>query len=87
MKESGLGQWLCVPDHKCDEIQQKHPTIATQMRATVEYWLSVDPTPSWRRLLRALDGCGEHQTAENITPYVEALTGEYCTLYASMITQ
>ena len=68
---------MCL-DHKLAEIAQQHSTRANQTRATLEYWLSVDPTPSWRRLVRALEGSRELQAADRVRPYVEPLTGEYC---------
>ena len=66
-----------MPDHKLDEIQQ-HSTQANQTRAVVKYWLSVDPTPSWRRLVQALEYSEEHQTADKVKLCVEPLTGEHC---------
>ena len=78
MKGFGLGLRLGVPRHKLDEIEQQHSTRTNQTRATLEYWLSVDPTPSWRRLGWALEVNGKHQAAERVRPYVEPLTGEYC---------
>ena len=78
MKRLGLGLRLRVPDRKLAEIRQQHSTWTNQTRATLEYWLSVDPTPSWRRLVWALEDSGEHQAAERVRPYVEPLTGEYC---------
>ena len=72
-----LGQWLIVPEHKLDEIKQQHSTHANQTRAIVEYWLSVDPTPSWRRLVWALNGCKEHQALDKVKHNVEPLTGEH----------
>ena len=74
----GLGIWLCVPDHKLREIAQQHTTQANRTRATIAYWLSLDPTPSWRRVVLALEGSNKHKAAERVKPYVEPLTGEYC---------
>ena len=76
MNLSWLQVWLYVPDRKRVEIDQQHSTQADQMRATVEYWLSVDPTPSWRRLVWALEKSEEHQAVDIVNPYVEPLTGE-----------
>ena len=76
MRGYGLGQWLRVPRHKHDEIKRQHSTRANQTRATVEHWLSVDPTPSWRRLVWALEISEEHQAADRVKPYVEPLTGD-----------
>ena len=67
-----------MPDDKNVEIRQRHSTQANQTRAVVKYWLSVDPTPSWRRVVWALEGSKEHQAADKVKPYVEPLTGEHC---------
>ena len=72
----GLSGWLCIPAHTQQKIQEQHSTPAEQMKATVQYWLSVDPTPSWRRLIWALEACKEDTAAERLKPYAEPLTGE-----------
>ena len=89
MRDDGLGAWLRVPNHKLDEIRQQHSTQTNQMRATVEYWLSVHPTPSWRRLIRALEYSEEHQAVEKVKPYLEPLTGKYwhVPLYVPVLTR
>ena len=74
--QGGLGVWLSVPDHKLREIERQHTTQANRTRATIAYWLSVDPTPSWRRVVWGLEWSGK--AAERVKPYVEPLTGEYC---------
>ena len=78
MKITGLGMWLRVPDHKLEEIKQQNSSQANQTRAVVKYWLSVDPTPSWRRLVVSLEWSKEHQAADKVKPCVEPLTGEHC---------
>ena len=75
---SGLWTYLCVPLHKRIEIKGQHTTEANGTRATIAYWLSVDPTPSWRRVVQSLEDSEEHKAAERVKPYVEPLTGEYC---------
>ena len=72
----GLGAALSVPFNKLDEIKQQHSLKPNQMRATVEHWLSLDPTPSWRRLVWALDVCKEHHAVDRVKPYMEPLTGD-----------
>ena len=81
-----LRKCLSVPDQKFREIQQKHSNYTDWTRATVEYWLSVDPTPSWRRLVEALEHSGGYQAAVRVTPYMESLTGEYCICHRVCIT-
>ena len=78
MKFNGLVDWLRIPDHQRDKIRRQHSTQANQTRAIIDYWLSVDPTPSWRRVVEALECSEEHKAAERVKPYVEPLTGEYC---------
>ena len=74
-REGGLGILLSVPHH---EIERQHTTQADRTRATIAYWLSLDPTPSWRRVVWGLECSNEHKAAERVKPYVELLTGEYC---------
>ena len=45
---------LCVPDSKRDEIRDHYPP-EDHRRVLVDWWLSTDPTPSWRRLIHRLD--------------------------------
>ena len=78
MKRSGLGVWLNVPVHQRDKIERQHSTQANQTRAIIDHWLSVDPTPSWRRVVHSFEWSREHKAAERVKPYVEPLTGEYC---------
>ena len=66
-----LGAWLIVPQSRF----KQHATCAEQMKAIIEYWLSVDPTPSWRRLLWALVGIGEHKKVKKMELNLEPLTG------------
>lgn len=42
----------------------------------VECWLSLDPSPSWRRLVVALEFSGERWALGSVMKYVEPLTGE-----------
>ena len=77
MKKEGLGHQLRVPDHVLYEIKKQHSTQADQTTATVQYWLSVDPKPSWRRLMMALQRSNEYKAVKNVKPYIEPLTGEY----------
>ena len=71
----GLGTWLCVPDTKLDEIEALYSTVEERVRAVVEYWWAVDPTPSWRRIITALDCTEQHQIADQIRHNAEPLTG------------
>ena len=77
MKKKGLAYQLRVPHHVCSEIQKQHSTTSTQTIATVEYWLSVDPKPSWRKLMMALENINEHRVMNNVKLNIEAPTGQY----------
>ena len=77
MKKKGLAYQLRVPHHVCSEIEKQHSTKSAQTKATVEYWLSVDPKPSWRRLMMALENINEHEAMTNVKPNIEAPTGQY----------
>ena len=77
MKKEGLGYQLRVPRHVLYEIRNQHSTKTAQTRATVKYWLSVDPKPSWRRLMMALQCSNESEAMSVVKPHVESLSGEY----------
>ena len=80
MRLKGLAYQLRVPHHVCSEIKKQHSTKSAQTKATLEYWLSVDPKPSWRRLMMALENVNEHlenEAMNNVKPYIEATTGQY----------
>ena len=76
MRKGGLGNQLRVPRHVLSKIEKEHSTKADQTTETVKYWLSVEPKPSWRRLMEALQCSKEHKAVKNVMPYIEALTGE-----------
>ena len=70
-----LGRWLRVPQSKRNEIRRRYSSPADRRRAVVAYWMKVDPTPSWRRVIQVLGRMGEHQVADAVRPYAEPLTG------------
>ena len=67
-----LGGWLMVPQRRL----KQESTRAEQMKATIDYWLSVDTTPSWRRLLWALVVIKEDKIVEKLKSHLEQLTGK-----------
>ena len=71
----GLGYLLRVPNSKVIEIVELYSTVEERVRAVVEYWWAVDPTPSWRRIITALDDAEEYQIADQIRHNAEPLTG------------
>ena len=74
-EEYGLGWQLCVPDAVLDEIERNYSTVEGRVRGVVEYWWQVDPSPSWRRIICALDWVEEYQLADEIRHNAEPLTG------------
>ena len=62
---SRLGRWLWVPNSKHGE----------SVKELITYWLTTDPFPSWRRLIRALYASGEKGIADSVCHYAEPLAG------------
>ena len=60
-----LGCYLWVPDSKCGE----------NVEVLITCWLTTDPFPSWRRLIRALYVIGEKGIADSVRHYAEPLAG------------
>ena len=77
MRWSGLGIFLNIPDSKRDEIRRLYSGDSKQCQALIQYWLGLDPSPTWRRVITALDDIGseEQETADRIRSYAEPLTG------------
>ena len=87
-----LGRWLCVKDSLIhdsfstrSEFERRHSSTDDRRTGVIEYWLLTAPTPSWRRLIQALDGMGEHEVADMVRPYAEPITGMTCTLMGSIV--
>ena len=70
-----LGKNLRVPPHK---LNGSYSTQAERTRATIGYWLSTDPNPSWRRLMMALVENNELTAMENVNRCVEKPIGKHC---------
>ena len=79
-------QWsrdLCVcvfylPWEKISEIDTNFLSSEGKWRATVDYWLSVDPTPSWRRIITGLNSVNSlSKHAPKLYQYAEPVTGEH----------
>ena len=66
---------LFIPYSKVDEIEKSSPTSKGRLESSIEYYLCVDPTPSWRRIICALDDDDQHSAASNIYSYAEQVTG------------
>ena len=77
---SGLRATTTYP--KLDEIVQQHQSDDSRLHAVIECWLQGegrDEEPSWRELIRRLDGATETSTAADpIRHFAEPLPGKSC---------
>ena len=71
---------LSLPASQRCKIESEYSTEDQQKKAAVQFWLSFDPSASWRRLIRQLDDFEEHVVAKQIHCYAEKLTGMTYTL-------
>ena len=67
--------WLNIPESIVAGIEQCHSDDRRRLEALIIHWLEVDPFPTWRRVINALDRIEEYQTADSIRQYAEPLTG------------
>ena len=75
-----LGIWLSIPEFKRDKIQRLYSDDSKRCQALIQYWLDLDPSPSWRRVITALDSIplGEGpEIADRIRSFAEPLTGMF----------
>ena len=80
----GSVEWtwrLCVygfriPNSKYKEIEYSTLTSEEKLKASIDYMLSVDPTPSWRRIISAVDLDRQYSAASRLYQYAEPVTGE-----------
>ena len=77
MNWDSLGFCLHIPGSKCDELFRVYAGGSQQCQALIQYWLGLDPSPTWRRVITALDGIGSEgqESADRIRSYAEPLTG------------
>ena len=74
-----VGYWLLPgdPTEQLDAIERKYSSNKDKMRAVVQQWLQGGGlSPSWRRLIRALDCAGDIEVADPIHGFAEPLRGE-----------
>ena len=62
-----LGTWLYVPYSKCCD----------NVKDLIAFWLNSDPSPTWRRLIRALYESEEKEIADSVRHYAEPLAGTW----------
>ena len=74
-----LGIWLFIPDSKLDEIERLYSDDSKRFQALIQHWLDLDPSPSWRRVITALDNIlGEGpEIVDRIRSYAEPPTGMF----------
>ena len=70
-----LGKWLSVPVSKLHEIEQQYTIEMERKRGVLEYWFMMDPSPSWRRVIWALDMMNRHQAADEIRDNAKPVVG------------
>ena len=69
---------LFIPDEEGAEVEECSTTPEEKIRTIATYLLTVDPTPSWRRIIASLDQLGNGATfATKLYQYAEPITGEY----------
>ncbi len=70
-----------IPNEESAAIEECSTTREEKIRTIATYILSVDPTPSWRRLISALDHVGDdNAVASKLYEYAEPILGE-CMLH------
>ena len=67
---------FCIPLSKYEEIKNSSLTSEEKWKASIDYMLSVDPTPSWRRIISAVDRDYQYSAASRLYQYAEPVTGE-----------
>ena len=75
MEQYGLADRLRIPQQKCDEIIKNHPNSPDQLKEVVSYSLTRCPSPSWRRVIWAVEWINAHHVAYRITERAEPVRG------------
>ena len=73
-----VGIYLRIPKSKLDEIDRLYSDDSKRCQALIQYWMGLDPFPTWRRVITALGGMlfGEgKERADRIRAYAEPQTG------------
>jgi len=76
VKWETLCSCLFVPNSKRDEIESQYPPN-DRLRVLVDWWISTDPAPSWRRLIQQLDMWCVTVTADRVRCNAEPIQGMY----------
>ena len=65
-----------ITDEQNAEIGKYSDTREEKIRSFITYVLNADPTPSWRRIISAIDQLDtEHAVASELYEYAEPITG------------
>ena len=73
-----LGDYLCVPRSRRDEIRGQFSSEAQQRKAYINYFIEQDIDASWRSVICVLDGMDHPdsvEAADNIRHLAEAVPG------------
>ena len=74
---------LCIPWSVVVKIREAKQCSHDRLVMSVQYWLSVDHAPSWRRIVAAVDYWNQYYTmALKLYEFVGPITGKHfpCTL-------
>ena len=70
-----LGECLCVPKSKRQEIYAQFSSVPQQRKSLIQYWMERNPEASWRGLILALDEMEEKTVADKLHHLAEPVTG------------
>ena len=81
-KEAGVkwSQDLClglrIPQAEILKIEtsSRNSELELKLSMSIQYWMIVDPTPSWRRIISMIDNL-RGGDASKLYPYAEPITG------------
>ena len=75
MEDGGLADYLGIPRLIKNKIASNHPNPPDQLREVVSYYLTRCPSPSWRGVIRAVEGMRAHHVADRIRQRAEPVRG------------
>ena len=65
-----------IPEEWIDAVANFYPTNEERLRISVQFWLSVDPSPSWKRVIALMDyWIDKPSAASKMYQYAESATG------------
>ena len=75
MELFGLASYLRIPGLIKNKIARNHPKPPDQLREVVSYYLTRCPSPSWRRVIWAVERMGAYHVADRIRERAEPVRG------------